>query len=51
MPAARLAGPDDLALVQDTTWAAYSSYLPVLGTMPLPVSGMSPVTPPTMMKA
>jgi len=38
VPTARLAGPDDLAFVHDTTWAAYSSYLPVLGTMPLPVT-------------
>ena len=38
MPAARLAGPDDLAFVRDTTYAAYAPYLPVLGAMPLPVS-------------
>ena len=38
MPEARLAGPGDLAFVRETTWAAYSSYLPVLGAMPLPVS-------------
>ena len=37
MPDARLAGPGDLAFVQDTTLAAYSAYLPVLGSMPLPV--------------
>ena len=37
MPHARLAGPGDLAFVRDTTLAAYSSYLPVLGMMPLPV--------------
>lgn len=38
MPAARLAGPDDLAFVHDTTHAAYACYLPLLGAMPLPVS-------------
>ena len=38
MPKARLAGPGDLAFVRDATLAAYSSYLPVLGAMPLPVS-------------
>lgn len=38
MPAARRAGPDDLAFVRDTTYAAYASYLPLLGAMPLPVS-------------
>jgi len=38
VPEARLAGLDDLAFVHDTTWAAYSSYLPLLGTMPLPVT-------------
>ncbi len=37
MPEARLAGPDDLAFVRDTTLAAYSHYLPVLGAMPGPV--------------
>ena len=37
MPEARLAGPGDLAFVRDTTLAAYSAYLPVLGGMPLPV--------------
>ena len=37
MPDARLAGPGDLAFVQDTTLAAYSAYLPVLGALPLPV--------------
>lgn len=37
MPDARLAGPGDLAFVQDATLAAYSAYLPVLGALPLPV--------------
>ena len=37
MPDARLAGPGDLAFVQAATLAAYSAYLPILGTMPLPV--------------
>lgn len=37
MPYARLAGPGDLGLVRDTTYAAYEAYLPVLGAMPLPV--------------
>ncbi len=37
MPDARLAGADDLAFVRDTTLAAYSHYLPVLGAMPGPV--------------
>ena len=37
MPDARLAVPGDLAFVQDTTLAAYSAYLPVLGALPLPV--------------
>ena len=37
MPDARLAGPGDLAFVQDTTLTAYSAYLPLLGAMPLPV--------------
>ena len=37
MPEARLAEPDDLDFVRDTTLAAYSHYLPVLGAMPGPV--------------
>ena len=37
MPEARLAGPDDLDFVRNTTLAAYSHYLPVLGAMPGPV--------------
>lgn len=38
MPGARLAGADDLAFVRDTTLAAYSHYLPLLGALPGPVS-------------
>jgi GNAT superfamily N-acetyltransferase len=37
VPEARLAGADDLDFVRDTTLAAYSHYLPVLGAMPGPV--------------
>ena len=42
MVGARLAGPDDLDFVRDTTWAAYEGYLPILGAMPLPVEADHP---------